>query len=259
MSRLILVRHAQASFSPDPARAFEDYDRLSELGHQQAEALGDELVGAGITFDRVYTGPAARQRQTADAVATVYARHGRRWPGLLTSAALAEHDGATVVRRALAEPRYEEERLRLGIALEAAEMRGGSVSADAREAAARVDPTRAYFTVFQRVTREWARGELPGSLEEESWQDFRARVQAGIRQIIAESGRGATVAAFTSGGPIGSTVAHVLGLGDEAAIELAWTVENATLTELLFTERRISLKSFNAQPRIGAPELVTYV
>jgi broad specificity phosphatase PhoE len=94
---------------------------------------------------------------------------------------------------------------------------------------------------------------------EESWQAFRARVHEGVHEILAESGRGATVAAFTSGGPIGSTVAHVLGLDDERALELAWTVENTTLTELLFTEGRVSLKTFNAQPRIGAPELVTYV
>lgn len=259
MSLLILIRHAQASFSPDPSKAFVDYDRLSELGHHQAEALGEELVAAGITLDRVYTGPAARQRQTAEGVAAVYARHGRAFPELLTSDALEEHDGATVVRRALAEPDYEEDRVRLGIALDAAEMRGGSAAADARETAARVDPTRAYFSVFQRLTRLWARGEMPESLVEESWQAFRARVEAGVRQILAESSRGTTVAAFTSGGPIGSTVARVLGLDDERALELAWTVENATLTELLFTEGRVSLKSFNAQPRIGAPELVTYV
>jgi broad specificity phosphatase PhoE len=109
------------------------------------------------------------------------------------------------------------------------------------------------------VTRLWARGELPDGLVEEPWQAFRARVERGVRQILAEAGRGTTVAAFTSGGPIGSTVARVLGLDDERALELAWTVENATLTELLFTEGRVSLKSFNAQPRIGAPELVTYV
>lgn len=259
MSRLILIRHAQASFSPDPSRAFVDYDRLSELGHQQAEALGEELVAAGIAFDRAYTGPAARQRQTAEGVADVYARHGRPFPELLASDELEEHDGATVVRRALAEPGFEEERQRLGVALEAAEMRAGTGGADARAAAARPDPTRAYFSVFQRVTRQWARGELPDGLVEESWQAFRARVDAGIRQIMSASGRGTTVAAFTSGGPIGSTVAGVLGLGDEKALELAWTVENASLTELLFSEGRVSLKSFNAQPRIGAPELVTYV
>jgi broad specificity phosphatase PhoE len=80
-----------------------------------------------------------------------------------------------------------------------------------------------------------------------------------VRQILDESGRGSTVAAFTSGGPIGSTVAWALGLDDERAIELAWMVENATLTELLFSGDRVSLKSFNAQPRVGSPELVTYV
>ena len=242
MSRLILIRHAQASFSPDPEKAFEDYDRLSRLGYLQAEALGEELVAAGVVFDRVYTGPAARQRQTAEAVGAVYARQRRAWPELRTEEGLAEHQGAAVVRMALAEADYEHERARLG---------DGATRPD--------DATRAYFTVFQRVTRSWARGELREPHGAESWQSFRARVQAGVRRIMTESGRGATVAAFTSGGPIGSTVAHVLGLDDERAIELAWAVDNTTLTELLFTEERVSLKSFNAQPRTGAAELVTHV
>ena len=241
MSRLILIRHAQASFSPDPVDAFVDYDRLSPLGQQQAEALGEELAAAGFTFDRVYSGPAARQRQTAELVGAVFARQGRPWPELLVEDGLEEHDGATVVRRALAEPDYEEDRFNLAVALDTGE------------------GARAYFTVFRRVTRRWARGEMPAALVEESWPAFRARVASGVKRIVDESGRGSTVAAFTSGGPIGSTVAQVLGLEDEAALELAWTVENATLTELLFSDGRISLKSFNAQPRIGSPELVTYV
>jgi len=245
MSRLILVRHAQASFSPDPAKAFEDYDRLSALGRRQAEALGEELIAAGIAFDRVYTGPALRQRQTAEAVGSVYARRGSMWPAALTEPGLGEHEGAAVVRRALARPEHQEERRRIGVLEDA----GGHS----------IDAARAYFTVFQRVTRRWARGELPGSHGEESWRAFRSRVQQALRRIMAESGRGTTVAAFTSGGPIGSTVAHVLGLDDERAIELAWAVDNTTLTELLFTEERVSLKSFNAQPRTGASELVTNV
>jgi hypothetical protein len=67
------------------------------------------------------------------------------------------------------------------------------------------------------------------------------------------------VGIFTSGGPVGSTVAHALGLGDEQALELAWMVENATVTELLFSGGRTSLKSFNAQPRLGATEMITGV
>jgi broad specificity phosphatase PhoE len=266
MSRLILVRHAQASFFPDPSRAFVDYDRLSPLGRRQAQALGEELATAGLILDRVYMGPAARQRETAEKVAAVYARHGLAWPEVELHDGLAEHEGAAVVRNALARAAdHEEDRERLAAALAAAVdgPLGPSELQRARREASRVasggDATRAYFTAFQRITRRWARGELPDGLAEESWASFRARVGACVREIVAAAGRGSTVAAFTSGGPIGSTVASVLGLGDEKALELAWAVQNATLTELLFDGERVSLRSFNAQPRIGSPELVTHV
>lgn len=246
MSRLVLVRHAQASFSADPERAFQDYDRLSKLGKRQAEALGVELAAAGVTFDRVYAGPSARHRETAELVGGVYARLGRGWPGPLTSDELAEHQGARVVRRALEGDEYREERRRL----EAAVQGGETTSQELR---------RVYLTVFRSVTRRWARREIEPHPPEESWQAFRERVGAGLRRIVAEAGRGATVGVFTSGGPIGSSVAWALGLDDERALELAWTVENATLTELLFADGRVSLKSFNVQPRIGAAEFITHV
>ena len=78
-------------------------------------------------------------------------------------------------------------------------------------------------------------------------------------RILEEASGSATIAVFTSGGPIGSIVARVLGLDDEQAIELAWAVQNTTVTELVFREDRLSLKSFNAQPRFSSVELVTYV
>jgi broad specificity phosphatase PhoE len=68
-----------------------------------------------------------------------------------------------------------------------------------------------------------------------------------------------TTAVFTSGGPIGSTVAWALGLGDQAALELGWALQNATVTELVQREGRVWLKSFNAHPRIGSAELHTHV
>ncbi|HET9947421.1 MAG TPA: phosphoglycerate mutase family protein, partial [Longimicrobiales bacterium] len=113
MSRLLLVRHAQASFSADPERAFVDYDRLSPLGRAQAEALGVELAGAGIVFDRVWVGPAERHRETAEGVGRVYRDRGLAWPEPEELPELGEHDGALVVRAALAAPGWEEERRRL--------------------------------------------------------------------------------------------------------------------------------------------------
>jgi len=247
MSRLLLVRHGQASFSAHPERAFEDYDRLSELGQHQARALGEELVSGGIVFDRVYTGPLVRQRQTADAVGAVYARAGVAWPSPVEVPELAEHEGSRVVRHALAsQPEHEEALQHL-------------LSPTSGEDGEELALMRTYFTVFRRVTRQWARGEIAPPGVEESWSTFRARVESGVRRILGESGRGATVAAFTSGGPIGSTVARALGLGDEQALELAWAVDNATVTELLFSGEQIGLKSINVQPRIGAAEMVTGV
>lgn len=246
MSRLLLIRHGQASFSAHPEKAFEDYDRLSELGRQQSSALGDELVSGGVLFDRVYTGPLLRQRQTAEEVAQAYARQSLSWPGITEIAELAEHEGSRVVRHALSsEPEHEDALKRLL-----------STTGEHDE---EVELMRTYFTVFRRVTRRWARGETAAPDVSESWQAFRARVDSGVQRILAESGKGVTVGMFTSGGPVGSTVAWALGLSDEQALELAWMVENATVTELLFSGAQVSLKSFNVQPRFGAPEMVTGV
>lgn len=246
MSRLILVRHAQATFSSDGSRGFADYDRLSELGLAQCEALGEELAASGVVFDRVHVGPAERHLQTAEAVGAVFRRMGRPWPDPIPTEGLAEHDGAGVVERALASPHFADDLERLEELAAVGD-------------ASRVDRRRAFFRVFRRITRKWAREELPDELVEESWQAFRRRVTAAVEEILDTTGKGATVGAFTSGGPIGSTVASVLGLGDEQALELAWVVQNATLTEILSSDARISLKSFNVQPRLGSPELYTYV
>lgn len=246
MSRLLLIRHGQASFSAHPERAFEDYDRLSELGRQQSTALGEALASGGVMFDRVYSGPLVRQRETADAVGLVYERLSKPWPGVTEVPELEEHEGSRVVRHALSEEPEHREALERLLAVK---------GEDGEE----IELMRTYFTVFRRVTRRWARGEIAPPGVSESWQAFRARVGAGIERILSESGRGVTVGAFTSGGPVGSTVAGALGLSDEQALELAWMVENATVTEMLFSDGRVALKSFNVQPRLGASGMMTSV
>ncbi len=246
MSRVVMVRHAQATFSPDREKGFRDYDRLSPLGETQAVALGEELSAAGVVFDRVYVGPATRHRQTADVVGSVFRRLGNGWPEPISAPGLAEHEGASVVDRALGSRAFAQDVERLD-------------ALEGQEGVSPVERQRAFFEVFRRVTRQWARGELPDELVEESWQGFRERVAGALEDIIDLSTRGATVGVFTSGGPIGSAVASVLGLTDEKALELAWVLQNATLTEFLYTDGRVSLKSFNVQPRLGSPELYTYV
>lgn len=43
-----------------------DPDRLSPLGAEQARCLGAYWAGAGVRFDRCYSGPLLRQRQSAE-------------------------------------------------------------------------------------------------------------------------------------------------------------------------------------------------
>ena len=62
MDRIVLVRHAQASFGA------EDYDKLSPLGHQQSDWLAQYFRDHELRFDRVFRGSLRRHRETTQAV-----------------------------------------------------------------------------------------------------------------------------------------------------------------------------------------------
>lgn len=67
MSHITLIRHGQAnSTATDEA----SYDRLSELGHQQATWLGGYLRDTSIHHTRLYTGTLRRHVETADGMGT---------------------------------------------------------------------------------------------------------------------------------------------------------------------------------------------
>ncbi|WP_171177709.1 histidine phosphatase family protein [Ruegeria sp. HKCCD8929] len=62
MSHITLVRHGQANTE---ARDEESYDRLSDLGHQQARWLGEHLAETRSHHTRVYCGTLTRHLETA--------------------------------------------------------------------------------------------------------------------------------------------------------------------------------------------------
>ena len=61
MGELILIRHGQANSS---ATTEKDYDRLSDLGHNQAALLGDWMRAYEDPFDLVLSGTMRRHRET---------------------------------------------------------------------------------------------------------------------------------------------------------------------------------------------------
>ncbi|WP_375279886.1 histidine phosphatase family protein [Pseudooctadecabacter sp.] len=62
MGELYLVRHGQANSG---AKTEEEYDRLSDLGHRQAQLLGTWMRDHEAPFDQVLAGSMRRHRETA--------------------------------------------------------------------------------------------------------------------------------------------------------------------------------------------------
>ena len=64
MAQFHLIRHGQASFGA------ANYDKLSQLGHQQARWLGEYYRARGETFDALVTGDLVRHATFGDGVVT---------------------------------------------------------------------------------------------------------------------------------------------------------------------------------------------
>jgi broad specificity phosphatase PhoE len=62
MGEITLVRHGQANSA---AKTEADYDRLTELGHEQARLLGQWMAEHDGAFDTVMAGSLRRQQETA--------------------------------------------------------------------------------------------------------------------------------------------------------------------------------------------------
>jgi bisphosphoglycerate-dependent phosphoglycerate mutase len=80
MTELLLIRHGQAKAA---ATDEASYDRLSDLGRQQAVWLGEWLDSTGQSFDRIAHGSLSRQRDTARSPSDVRRRPmraGTRFP-----------------------------------------------------------------------------------------------------------------------------------------------------------------------------------
>ena len=235
MSRLLIVRHGQASAGSD------DYDQLSERGYRQAGILGTQWADEGIVPDSVYVGPRKRHQQTFETLAGA----NGSWPEPVCLDEWDEHQAYSVVIGAIPGMADEDEWVADRARVSAA---GGA------------EGLTAYFDLYKHITRKWVRDELDlGDHSFEPWQAFRRRVHSGIDRILEIEGQGRTVVVVTSGGPAAVAIGRALRLDDERTLELSWIVQNIAVTELLFSDDRLSLKSFNSLPRLVDPELATLV
>ncbi len=221
MGMLHLVRHGQASFGA------ADYDRLSDLGQRQCAALGRWYGARGQRFVAVFTGTLTRHRQSLAALAE---GHGAL-PAAVELPALNEYDSAALLRampsKKLPPPDTPE-------------------------------GYRAHFRLLREALAAWIAGRIApaGMPAHAEWQ---AGIAAALDQ--ARSVADGDVLLVSSGGPIATATAQVMGAPPEALVELNLRLRNSAVTEFAFNPKRHVLHSFNGLPHLlepGREDWVTY-
>lgn len=230
MSTLYLVRHGQASFGT------ANYDQLSPVGREQCALLGQFLVESGEKIDRIYSGSLHRQKETAEILAAALGLSG----STVIDGAFDEYDSDVILKRFAASLTPEEQ----------AEAGWPSLTKDRRR-----------FQFFlERAARAWVEARIEAE-DMLPWHGFHGRIKTALERIMQTEGRGKTLILSTSGGVIGTTVAHVLGLSNHMGVELNWAVHNASITRLIYNADKVSLSMFNALPHLereGRRQLITY-
>lgn len=150
---LWLVRHGQAAFATD------DYDRLTPLGAQQAEWLGDHLRDQGTGFDCIAHGALRRQRETAEAIARILGATAVLQPGL------EEYSADALIRAAGFDPDD------------------------------RTLTRRQHFARLRGILVDWSEGRVVGA---ETWAAFRDRVR-GALDALTQARDGRVLAAASGG------------------------------------------------------------
>lgn len=238
MSVLTLVRHGQASFFADV------YDQLSPLGEDQSRMLGKYWARHSVRIDAVYSGPRIRQYRSAELAGVAVIAAGGDWPQPVVLSDLDEFDLRGVLHRLAPELcRQSPDFARL--------------FEDYHRSVEKPDRLRNFQRMFEPLLLHWQ--SLPaGDPSVESWPTFRERVEKAIRRIVEDNGSGRRIVVFTSGGFIGSAARLAFAAPDRTALELAWRLRNASLTEFVFTRDRFTLDSFNAVPHLEDPALWTH-
>jgi len=200
MVEITFVRHGQASFGAD------DYDKLSPLGHQQADWLGQHLAASGQQFDRIICGGHLRHRET------------------LAGIQKSLNHAAVIEDKRLNEMSYHT----MELALQA--QTGMAVATDQPAAAAN----------FARVMAAWENDEIADIPER--YQTFQTRILA----ALADHARPAEhILIVSSGGPVGVTMRHILGLDLAAMIQVILRTHNASYSRFAVFEGGYHLVQFN--------------
>jgi broad specificity phosphatase PhoE len=214
MGTLYLIRHGQASFGA------ADYDQLSDLGERQSVQLGRHLAAQGLNFDAMLSGTLRRHAQTLAGIQAGMDSCMRavQWPGL------NEYDSEAIIAAVHPEP---------------------------LDRSPTPENYRHHFRLLRTGLHHWMLGKTqPTGMP--SWCKFREQVVAVLDHV--RQSHHERVLLVSSGGPIACALGHVLQTPFEATVELNMRLRNSSVSEMVFSDKRFSLQTYNTLSHLDAPD-----
>lgn len=215
MTRLVLVRHGQASFGA------RNYDELSAIGERQGTLLGEHWRRHGRHFDAAWSGDMVRQKVTA---ARTFEAMGAADSVVTVDAAFNEFDHQQLIRAYF--PLVAKEHPQFSV-------NPKTLFSD----------HDTFQRLFDLIVACWIEQRSGAAPVDESWEAFQARCLEGLRRVADSGARQAVV--FTSGGVITAVLRAALNLDADKAFHLNWEILNASVHSFRLGKRGVILQRFN--------------
>ena len=222
MPKIIFVRHGQAQFGQ------ANYDKLSDVGHEQSVALGKALFEQGITIDHWVRGDMVRHAETLKGIS-----QGTRTQvsHQIVTPDLNEYDFTGQLNA-----RFVGSKAPVGLHTD----------------------RKTHFRALRETLALWQNDEILNPPE--SWAAFETRLKRAQQTIFGLEGD--TILVVSSGGAISKIVANALGVSHAKQVDLQLQIKNASMSTFIYSRRTggFFLNAFNETPFVSAKtqHLLTY-
>ncbi|NCZ65522.1 MAG: histidine phosphatase family protein, partial [Rhodobacteraceae bacterium] len=205
-----------------------NYDKLSEVGHEQAVALGKAIFEQGITIDHWVSGDMVRHAETLRGIS-----QGMRTQvsHQIVTPDLNEYDFTGQLNA-----RFVGSKAPVGLHTD----------------------RKTHFRALRETLALWQNDKILNPPE--SWAAFETRLKRAQQTIFGLEGD--TILVVSSGGAISKIVANALGVSHAKQVDLQLQIKNASMSTFIYSRRTggFFLNAFNETPFVSAKtqHLLTY-
>lgn len=230
MKTILLARHGQASFGSD------NYDKLSDLGVQQAKLLGEYFAKHTRRVDQVFAGTLVRQQDSAKHFLSQFAN---QFTSQFTSPSSSQKPSLAIQTVSQFDEFNHQQ-----ILLKSTEF--ASLDELKASIANETNPYKRLAEMFKLAMLRWHSSDFVNDETgeyDESWTQFATRCHHGLKQVIEQTQDGQTSLVFTSGGVIASIASTLMKLPtDNERSQTAFAINrqlvNTGVTTIMVTEQQ---------------------